>query len=154
MLCQFLLYSRVNQPYAYIHPLFFRFPSTALSSLCYTVGSHWLSILYIVVCMCQSQSPNSSHPPLPCLVTISLFSTSVTLFLHCKEVHLYHSVKAFCSSTFQRVGKGDLIATAVFSFKAHAGSSCVHFGLRSSKLRFRRSLETECHIQTWALIPS
>ena len=38
------------------------------SSLCYTVCSHQLSILYIVsiVCMCQSQYPNSSHPtPFP-----------------------------------------------------------------------------------------
>ena len=28
-------------------------------------GSPWLSILYTVVYMCQSQSPNSSHPPSP-----------------------------------------------------------------------------------------
>ena len=32
------------------------------SSLCYTVGPHQLSILYIVVCICQSQSPNLSFP--------------------------------------------------------------------------------------------
>ena len=33
------------------------------SSLCYTAGSHWLSVLYTVsiVYICQSQSPNSSH---------------------------------------------------------------------------------------------
>ena len=38
------------------------------SSLCYTLCSHQLSILYIVsiLYMCQSQSPNSSHPtPFP-----------------------------------------------------------------------------------------
>ena len=33
------------------------------SSLCYTVGPCWLSILCIVVCICQSQSPNLSLPP-------------------------------------------------------------------------------------------
>ena len=53
------------------------------SSLCYTAGSNLLSILYIVVCICQSQSPNLSLHPHP-LVTISLFSTSVSLLLFCK----------------------------------------------------------------------
>ena len=33
------------------------------SSLCYTVGPCWLSILYTVVCVCSSQSPNLSLPP-------------------------------------------------------------------------------------------
>ena len=28
-------------------------------------------------------------PPLPSLITISLLSTAVTLFLFCKEVHLH-----------------------------------------------------------------
>ena len=32
-------------------------------SLCYTVGPCWLSILYIVVCTCQSQTPQLSLPP-------------------------------------------------------------------------------------------
>ena len=60
--------------------------STEQSSLCYAVGSHQLSILYIVsiVYICQSQSPNSSHIPLSPLVSIHLFSTSVALFLLCK----------------------------------------------------------------------
>ena len=55
----------------YISLLFFVFPShlghqRARNSLCYTVGSHQLSTLYIVVYICQSQSPNSSHhPPSP-----------------------------------------------------------------------------------------
>ena len=45
---------------------------------------------------CQSQSPNSSHHhhhhplPLPPLVSIRLFSTSVSQLLPCKPVHLYH----------------------------------------------------------------
>ena len=62
----------------HISPLFwisfpFRSPqSIEQSSLCYTVGSHWLSILYIVliVYMCQSQSPSSSHPPPSPLVRV------------------------------------------------------------------------------------
>ena len=33
------------------------------TSLCYTVGPCCLPILYIVVCICQSQSPNLSLPP-------------------------------------------------------------------------------------------
>ena len=32
------------------------------SSLCCTIGSYLLSILYIEVCMCQSQSPNLFLP--------------------------------------------------------------------------------------------
>ena len=72
----------------------FRSPqSTEQSSLRYTVGSHQLSILYIVliVYMCQSQSPNSSQPPrLSPLVSLHLFFTSVSLFLLCKQDHLYH----------------------------------------------------------------
>ena len=36
------------------------------SSLCYTIGPHCLSILYIMVCICESQTPKASlpnHPP-------------------------------------------------------------------------------------------
>ena len=38
---------------------------TEQRSLCDTVGSHQLSVSYMVVYICQSQSPNSSHPLLP-----------------------------------------------------------------------------------------
>ena len=67
----------------------------------YTAGSYQLSILYILVYTYQSQSPNSSHHPhphprFPRLVSIRLFSTSVSLFLPCKPVHLYH----FLDSTY------------------------------------------------------
>ena len=41
--------------------------STKVSSLCYVAASHWLSILHTVVCICQTCSPNLSHPPLPTL---------------------------------------------------------------------------------------
>ena len=55
------------------------------SSLCYTVGPCWLFILYIE---CVYVNPNfliypSPHPLSP-LVTVSLFSMSVSLFLFCK----------------------------------------------------------------------
>ena len=55
------------------------------SSLCYTVGPCWLSILNIIACIYQSQTPNLSLPPtFPPLVTINLFSKSVSLFLFCR----------------------------------------------------------------------
>ena len=66
MLYQFQVYSKVNPLYVYTYPLSFldSFPCRSLqsieqSSLCCTVGPYLLSILYIVVCRCQSQSP---HP--------------------------------------------------------------------------------------------
>ena len=80
----------------HISPLFWiSFPlrspqSTEQSSLCYTVCCHQLSILYIVVYIRQSQSRSSSHSPHPPLVSIHLFSTSVSPFLLCRQVHLYH----------------------------------------------------------------
>ena len=50
MLCQFQVYSKVNQLYIYIYPLFFRFFSHRghQSSMCYTVCPQQLSILYIL----------------------------------------------------------------------------------------------------------
>ena len=81
MLCQFLAVQQ-NESVIHIHisPLFWiSFPlrspqSTEQSSLCYTVGSHQLSILYIVsiVYISQSQSPNLSHPT-PFLLGIHTF---------------------------------------------------------------------------------
>ena len=62
----------------------------------YTAGSYKLSILYILVYICQSQPHNSSQHPhathhhFPTLVSICLFSTSVSQFLPCRLVHLYH----------------------------------------------------------------
>ena len=62
---------------------------TEWDSLCYTVGYHQLSILYMAVYICQSQSPNSSHLPLLPSVFIHKFSMPVSLFLLCKQAHLY-----------------------------------------------------------------
>ena len=86
MFCQFLLYSEMNQPHIYIYPLLFElFHSSSLqhikqSSLCYTVRSRQISILYTVsiVCMYQSQSSSSSYP-FPLLHLISRTITFVFL---------------------------------------------------------------------------
>ena len=43
----------------------------------YIVWPCWLSILYVVVCICYSQTANLSFPPLFPLVTVSLLSMSV-----------------------------------------------------------------------------
>ena len=80
MLCQFLLYNKVNQLYVHICPLPLGPPphppshpsrssqSTELSSLRHTAGSHQLSVLHMAVHIRQFQSPSSSHPPSPCPV--------------------------------------------------------------------------------------
>ena len=50
----------------------------------------WLCVLHLVVYICQPQSPNSSHPSILHLMSTSLISMSASLFLPCKQVHLYH----------------------------------------------------------------
>ena len=80
MVCQFLLYNKVNQLYIYIHPHIssllclpptLRIPppkwtqSTELISLYYTAASHQLSILPLVVYICPCYSLTSSHLILP-----------------------------------------------------------------------------------------
>ena len=60
------MYSKVIQLYIYIYIFFqilfhYRFlQDTEYSSLCYTVGPCCLSILWIVVCVCESQAPSLS----------------------------------------------------------------------------------------------
>ena len=49
------------------------------SSLCYTVGPRWLSILYVVVCICQSQPPNLPLPLPPHFPCLQLLCFSATL---------------------------------------------------------------------------
>ena len=61
MLCSFLVYSiytvfRIPSHYGLLQDIEY-------SSLCYTVGPCYLSILLIVVCICQSQTPNLSISP-------------------------------------------------------------------------------------------
>ena len=96
MLCQFLLYNKVNQlciciyphipslsrlPPTLLIPPFLSHPSrwsqsTELISLCYAAASHQLSI-------CPSL-------PFPLPVSSSPFSTSASLFLSCHQVHQNH----------------------------------------------------------------
>ena len=86
----FQVYGNVIQLYIYIYIFFFRLffhyrllQGIEYSPLCYTVGPCCLSTLYIVACICESQIADLS-PPLSSLVTISLFSMSVSLFLFYK----------------------------------------------------------------------
>ena len=91
--------AKVIQLYVYIYSFFFKiFFSYRLSqnieqsSLCYTVDPSWLSIniLYIVVYVYSFQC-SSLLPPLPIspLLTVSLFSVSVSSFLFCKYVRFF-----------------------------------------------------------------
>ena len=81
VLCQFLLCSSDSAICIHIFPLFwisfpFRSPqSTEQGSLCNTVDSHQLSILYTVsvVYIHQFQSPNSSDPSFPRLCKYKFF---------------------------------------------------------------------------------
>ena len=80
--------SPIGQICTYIHSFSIVFLYKSLQSieeqfLCHIVGSRSLSSLFIVVYVCQSQSPHLSLSPLS-LVTISLFPISVTLFLFYK----------------------------------------------------------------------
>ena len=66
-MCQFWVYSKVNQ--LYIYPFLFQslFPCsyyTVLITLCYTVGPFYLSILCIVISTCSFQPLNLSLPPM------------------------------------------------------------------------------------------
>ena len=90
----------------YICPLFFRFfsPYRSLQSIwiefpvLYSRSFILHIVLYICQYICQSQSHNLSLPLLFPPGTIRSFSTSVTLFLLCKYVHLYH----FLDSTYKQ----------------------------------------------------
>ena len=97
-----------------ISPLFwisfpFRSPqSTEQSSLCYTVGNHQLSILYTasIVYICQSQSPNSSHPRLPpwypyvCSLPLCLYLCFVNKIIYTNvfRFHIYALIYNICFS--------------------------------------------------------
>ena len=90
MLCQFLLYNKVNQLYVYMYPhipSLLRFPPTlpipplqvvtkhrADLPLCYAAASHQLSILHLVVYLCQCYSLTSPQLPLPpCVIKSVLY---------------------------------------------------------------------------------
>ena len=70
--CLCLLCCKVNQLHVCTYPLLFGFPSQSgvhramswVAYACYTVGSHWLSMLYTVVYIRQPQSPHLAHSAL------------------------------------------------------------------------------------------
>ena len=110
MLCQLLLYNKVNQLYVYIYPHIssllhhpppslshpFRWTqSMELISLCYVAASHQLPILYLVVYICPCHSLTSSQPTLPpphvlkAILCVCVFipSTSVLVSLSSHPQH-------------------------------------------------------------------
>ena len=77
---------------------------------CYIIGPHSPSVLYMVVCICQSQSSTLSLPLSP-LVTMGLFSASVYfrgnilyvncfVFLKCEPPH-EANLSFYCSHLIQ-----------------------------------------------------
>ena len=84
-------YSRLTvsegaQPYIHMYPFFPKLPSRLPhnikhSSLCWTVGPCWLSILNRQCVHVHPKLPNCPFPTSLPLATISLFSTSVSLFV-------------------------------------------------------------------------
>ena len=102
MLCQFLLYNKVNQLYVYIYPhipSLLSLPPTPpsypsrssqsikLISLCYAAAFHQPSILHLVVYICQCHSLTLSQLPLPRLcpqvrsLRLGLYSCPATRFI-------------------------------------------------------------------------
>ena len=86
-----------------------------MSSLSHTANFHWLSILHIVEYILPYCSLHSSHPllPAPCHVP-SMFSTSASPLLLCKQVHQYH---------FSRFHVYALIYDICFSLSEHCSRS-------------------------------
>ena len=108
MLCQFQVYSKVNQSCMYIYPLFFRFfshtgdyrvlsrvpcaiPQVLISYLFYVQQcvATWMDLEIVILSeVSQRKTPNSLYLSFPhpysastlTLVTISLFSISVSCF--------------------------------------------------------------------------
>ena len=70
-----------------------------LSSLRHTANSHWLSILHLVMCMFQCNSPNSSHPLLPLLCPPSLYAS---LFLKPSSADSLSTFKQQRDSSFSQ----------------------------------------------------
>ena len=125
VLCQFLLYNKVNQLYVYILPIsppseaslphslshFSRSSQgTELISLCYAATSHQLSILHLVVYICQCCSVTTSQPPLlplcpqVCSLRLRLYSCPDTRFISTiflDSIYLHqHTVFVFLFLTY------------------------------------------------------
>ena len=93
MLCWFLLYDSVNQPYMYVYPLRLeppspRPPTPALQ----VIAVLWVELptsdyLHVVVCVCLFWSPTTSHPLFPllcpqvCSLHLHLYSFPANIFI-------------------------------------------------------------------------
>ena len=81
---QFLLYSKVNQLYVFIHPLFFGFPShlghhRALSRVPWAIQQVLISYLFYTIVYIYLNPSLQIHPISPSLlVSLCLFSMSVS----------------------------------------------------------------------------
>ena len=94
------LYSKVTQFYTQaLFKMIFHYglsQEIGHSYLCYTVGP-CLSFLNVTVCIYQPQiSSLSLSLPFPTLATTSLISTSVSLFLFGRQVHLCYILNSTC----------------------------------------------------------
>ena len=137
MLYQFLLYSKVNHLYIYIYLLFFRFYShighyRVLSRVACAIQQVLISYLFYIQ-QCVFVNPNLPIYPISSspLVTISLFSTSVTLFLFCKQVHLYH----FLDSTYKQYHITFVCFYYIFLSLAALGLCCCAWAFSSCSER-------------------
>ena len=118
MLCQILLQNEVNQLHVYIYPLPLEpvshhpalscpsrsSQSTKLSNLCCTADSHQLSILHMLVCICQYYSLSSFQSLLP-PVSACPFSTSASVNHKEKNkyrilMYIYGIQKKWCKLTY------------------------------------------------------
>ena len=114
--CQFLLYSKMNQPSTYIFPFPFGLPSHSGHhielSIEYPVlysRSSLVIFLYIesIVYMCQSQFPNSLHPPFHLLgiyifvlcVCVSISALQIRSYIFRYKVSQHLQVAQFCNLT-------------------------------------------------------
>ena len=103
----------------HVSPLFqssfpYRSPqSTEQSSLCCTVGSYWFSVLYIIVYICHSQLPNSSHPLSSPLISVSLFSSSQGI--HNAKSVVWSLTFHVCRGLWKRVSQVSEIHSLAFS---------------------------------------
>ena len=95
-----MVWGNIIQKYKKPHIFFFFFFFAVFSvafffNIFYFLYSRFLSVIYLIHISVYLSIPISQLIPLPCpcflpLVSICLFSTSVSLFLPCKPVHLYH----------------------------------------------------------------
>ena len=131
MLWQFLLYSKVKQPQVYIYPLFPVFPSQLghhSAGVEFPVLYSLFSFLvcFILLCICQSQSPNSSHSllsPLCIHVFVLYISVSISSLLIRSSTPFFQILHNFILISMSVCLSGN--GTISFLFMAAYFSFCV-----------------------------